>query len=562
MVNVKFSRARISALLTIIALILWSCSIIQARFAIGKYGLISGFPSLYFFSLAVLTLASAILWTSKENHWKLLLLQLSFLVISLFLANLISGGFESNYSWAVGEVGNPEFIIRTGHTNPNFWQLWQSNWPGTDIFQSISLIFTGNSIKNFTSFLPWIPILWESMFFFPLFVLLKNTIGKVNPNYIWAGIWIFYIANWPGLHNNGPQPLGVLLAFSVLATFSSFDIWKENASSLGQRISVTVIFAAVTVSHFLSSLVALAVVISNFISRRLKSYKIPILAALFVILWAILGATVYTTGKIPTMVTEVFKMGEALQRNVGKSIASSASHTAVSMIRLALSGIIVFISILGGVISFRQKQNRYVDISLLCNAVFMGFVAAAVGSGYGSELINRFYIYLLPVLIYFSVKLLQYRQGIILLAIVLIICLPLTFIAQYGNEEMDYLTTGYMNATDFFYIHTDGGWINGYKPIGSSQKAEIYTVLGYDELEVEGNQILVPTREWLTDHNEFFTHYVVISDHDKAYFDYFINQPELMDKLQMGLDNTVHSNLAFSNNAMSLYVSQDPLATP
>jgi hypothetical protein len=308
--------------------------------------------------------------------------------------------------------------------------------------------------------------------------------------------------------------------------------------------------------------VALSIVIANFISRRLKSYKIPILAVLFVILWAILGATVYNSGKIPTMVTEVFKMGEALQKNVGESITSSASHTAVSMIRLALSGIIVLISILGGVLAFRQKQNRYLDISLLFNAVFMGFVAAAVGSGYGSELINRFYIYLLPILIYFSVKLLQYRQGLILLAVILIICLPLSFIAQYGNEEMDFLTAGYMNAADFFYVHTDGGWIDGYKPIGSSQKAETYTVLSYVELQIEGNQVLVPTQEYFTDHYEYFTHYVVISDHDKAYFEYYLNQPGLLDNLQMGLDNTVHSNLAFSNDTFSLYVSENPLATP
>ena len=67
-------RRQISILLTIIALLLWSHSIVYARFEIGHWGLISGLPVTFFVALALLTVASAILWVSKEKHGKLLCL--------------------------------------------------------------------------------------------------------------------------------------------------------------------------------------------------------------------------------------------------------------------------------------------------------------------------------------------------------------------------------------------------------------------------------------------------------------------------------------------------------
>jgi hypothetical protein len=198
------SRRQISIILTLVALILWSYSITQARFEISKFGLIGGFPILFFISLGVLTIASAILWTSKENHWKLLLLQLSFLVISLFAAHLIVGGAPSLYAWSLGALGNPEYIIRTGHINPGFWQLVQLNWPGNDIFQAVVLLFTGNSTEQFANFIPWLPLIWQTLLFFPVFIFLKNTAGRINSNYSWAGMWVFYLGSWVGIQNNGP----------------------------------------------------------------------------------------------------------------------------------------------------------------------------------------------------------------------------------------------------------------------------------------------------------------------------------------------------------------------
>ena len=81
-----------SLLLTAIALLLWSHSIVSARFEIGYFGLIHGLPVSFFLALAVLTTASGVLWASKQNHGRLLGVQMVILVCALWLVPQITGG--------------------------------------------------------------------------------------------------------------------------------------------------------------------------------------------------------------------------------------------------------------------------------------------------------------------------------------------------------------------------------------------------------------------------------------------------------------------------------------
>ncbi len=552
----RLSRRQISIILTLVALILWSYSITQARFEIGKYGLIGGFPVLFFISLGILTIASAILWTSNENQWKLLLLQLSFLVMSLFTAHLMVGGAPSLYAWSLGALGNPEYIIRTGQINPSFWQLVQLNWPGNDILQAVVLLLTGNNIDKFADFIPWLPIIWQSLLFFPVFIFLKNTAGRINSNYVWAGMWIFYLGSWVGIQNNGPQVFGTFLAFSVLAILSSFGIWKQNTASLGHRMTAVIIIIAVATGHFLSSLVAFSTSAGSFVSKRLKTAGIPLFALLFIILWAIFGASVYSAGKLPGMLENILSVGQAIQSGISNPIASSESHAAVSAVRIIFSGLILFTAVIGGLVSFKIKNNRYLDISVLSISIANVILAAVIGSGYSHELLNRFFIYLLPALAYFSVKLLHYRFTLVVLSCLLIFCLPLSFISQYGNQAMDNLTKGDMSGTHFFNEYSINGLVESTGPLGLMQQSEKYHFLSYDDLKNTGNQVSIPTAYWNIDHREYLTNYISISSRDKNYFEYYVNEPELLPKLQNLLEMTNYCNLTFINPSMRIYCYQ------
>jgi hypothetical protein len=551
------SVQRISIFLTIISLILWSISITQARFEIGKFGLIGGFPFLFFVSLGILTIASALLWTSKEHYWRLLLTQLCFLVISLFMAHLLVGGAQPLYAWSVGELGNPEYIIRTGHINPSIWQLWQHNWPSNDIFQSVMLLFTGNNTGNFADFLPWLPIIWQALLFFPVFIFLKNTISEFNPNYLWAGMWIFYLASWPGIQNNGPQPFGTFLAFSVLAILSSFEIWRKNVSSLGHRALIVIILLAVTTGHFLSSLVAFSTSMGSFVSRRLQSIAIPLFACLFIILWAVFGAGIYNTVKIPVMIDRALTVGQAIQSGISNQISSSESHSVVSLIRLVFSGMFLLIASIGGIIAFKFKRNRYLDISVLSVLIANGILAIIIGSGYSHELFNRFFIYFLPVLVYFSVKLLDFRFTAALLAILLIIGLPFSFVSQYGNQEMDYLSSANINGVYNFQQYTSHGEITGAGPAGLMRNAEAYHTSSIDDIYNDNGDLDIKFRNWAGDPYAYLPHYVNFDNCFRARMDFYLNKPEVLLNLQKSLDTISHCNRIFSNPDMDLYLGEN-----
>ena len=89
--DLGWSVKQMSILLTIIALALWCYSITAAKLNIGFYGLIHSFPISFFIALGILTIASAILWTSKKNHQKLLFFQLLFLITALWVTPALIG---------------------------------------------------------------------------------------------------------------------------------------------------------------------------------------------------------------------------------------------------------------------------------------------------------------------------------------------------------------------------------------------------------------------------------------------------------------------------------------
>ena len=88
----RWQRKRLSILLTAIALLLWSHSILTAKLEIGHLGLASSLPATFFVALAFLSLASVVLWGSKENHGKLLFLQLLIFIAAIWLIPPLTGG--------------------------------------------------------------------------------------------------------------------------------------------------------------------------------------------------------------------------------------------------------------------------------------------------------------------------------------------------------------------------------------------------------------------------------------------------------------------------------------
>ncbi len=552
---------RISILLTIIALCLWSYSITQAEFEIGKYGLIHGFPIIFFVALGILTIASAILWVSPSNHSKLLSTQLVFLVASLWLAPLLVGGAQSLYAVAYGDLGYAEYIVREGEIFAS--DIWQHNWPGNYIFQAIALQFSDQSTEDFADFLPWLPIIWQVLLFFPVFLFFKNTMGTERPNHLWAAMWLFYVANWVGVQNNGAQPFGVFMVFSLLAILTSWSVLKNGVLKFGYRLISVMILGTLAIVHLLASLVGLSVSAALYASKILPSPRLALVAAVLIVAWSMYGSMTYFEYKLPEFFGQGLRIDEAAQTGVTSPLSGNESHAAVSAVRIVTSGIFLALSVLGGLLAWKRKTISPTDTRvIIAIAIGCAFAAIVVGSGYRHELFERFYLFLLPCMAYFGAKLLHARLTTVAFTTLLIIALPLSFISQHGNQEMDYLSDGYLEGVHFFHDNTTHGWVDGDRPIGWMEGMERYWASSsYEGLTWESNELVMKDRRWVYGAYDYTPDYICISNHDRAFQTYFNNLPDLVDEVEDKLDITTDTNRVFANPDFSLYIHESESKT-
>lgn len=543
----RLSVRQISIILTLVALILWSYSITQAKFVIGDYGIIGGFPILFFISLGILAVASGILWVSKQNEWKLLLLQLCFLVLSLFTAHLMVGAAQPIYYNAVGDMGLMEYIVRTGHILPQTLSL--HNWPLNFILHSEIVLFTGINVTQYLNIFPWLPFIWGFLWFFPLFIFFKNTLGIKQPNYYWAALWIFFIADWTGQQNTSASPFGIFCVYWILAELSKASVWQLEITYFKHRIISILSLITITVTHLLSSFVAFALLVGFFISKKIKSGKLIIIISLLIVTWSTLGATSFFNIKLTDLLDQIMKLDQAFQLGIINPLSGNLAHADVSNIRIILSGIIFIIGIIGGIITFRFKRDKFNDVPILIITISCAIIAVIIGSGYRQELVLRFFLYLLPFISYFGIKLLHNKISYMILIICMIIVLPLSFISLHGNQIMNFISPANLSGYFAFHDKTYEGFVDGHMPFGYIKNQEKYIILPTYQRTKEDIKLLVKNSAHVSNNSIIYLpYYICLSNFDRNYEDYFYNKPDLVNNLQSDFEVDNDFNLVFSNS--------------
>jgi hypothetical protein len=278
------------------------------------------------------------------------------------------------------------------------------------------------------------------------------------------------------------------------------------------------------------------------------------LAAVFVVVWSIYGAVFFFEGRLPDYLRQAFRLDVATESGILSPLAGSEAHAAVAQVRIILSGLFVAIALLGGLLAWRLRGITSRDITVLAIAVGCGIAAVGIGAGYVHELYQRVFVFLLPVMAYFGVKLLHLRTTTVVLCLLLLIAMPLAFISKYGSQGADYLSSGYLSGARFFQDNTVNGYVIGGAPIGSMEYYERYGKdLSYGDLEWEDNQLV---RFGYLGSLDSAPRYVIISDHDRATLDFYYNEPQLINDIESNMDEATNCNLVYANSDLSLYIRQ------
>jgi len=577
-----WSVKQISILLTIVALGLWSYSITQSKLNIGFYGLIHSFPIIFFIALGILTIASAILWVSSKDGGKLLLVQLFFLIVSLWLTPLIVHGSQPVAEELYRYWEYAYYILQERRFNQSV--LWQHNWPAFWIIITMVIRTLGMSYDIPSILVKLVPFLWQFPFLVIFYLFLKYAVGYKYKNYCWAGLWIFEIGFWVPIARLSQQSLGFFLYLLIL--FLLIIAIRKSITSKGIHLISILTFSSITISHLLSSLASFAAVVADWFSRQatrlftdihkisnftgdpgLKSSffqtmlhdrnkpssLLPLIAGLFIILWLIYGGVTFFEARVIDFINTIFRLDLYFHSGVVARVAGNESHQIVSFIRILFTLLIFVLGISGLILTLRDKHSsHFVDKEITTIMVTVALLAISIGGGYYGELYQRILMFLLPILAYFGIKLLNSRSGGIILCCLMLFSLPLHFIAHYGNAAIDYFPLSHIKGLYFIEENTTHGLLVGTLPMG---KIRYHPRGQYKWITLEKLKLNPQDAR-----NEYtaggYPYYAIITGHDRAWYEFLQNKPHFINEIKNSLNTATDWGLIYANAGFSLYFSR------
>jgi len=539
----KLTAKQWSILLTAIALVLWAYSLVQSKLKLDGYGLIHSYPVIFFVALGILTIASAILWVSKEKCGKLLFLQLLFLITSLWLTPLLIGGVGNSQPSLVTsftEYGNADYIVRLAHFNPDI--SWRLNWPGVYIISAeiVELL----KLTKPDTMIAILPFLWQLVILLPLYLIFKNTLGDDQRNYRWAALWILYLGGWSEVAVVHTQTISNLFVFVLLAILT-IKLLHKNFGSVGSTIASVIITASLTVTHLMTSVVAMVLIFAMSIPKRVTDYSLVIVSFIFISAWLIYGTFSFFAGHLPAFVDKIVRLDLLLSSSVSARQAGNGSHMTVVQVRLIFTILFGAIALLGFLFGYKRKLNA--DSTMVIMGIAILAVAVVMGAGYGWETPQRFFFFILVPVAYFMVKLLHNRVTAIILIVLLVVSLPFYFISRYGNQGEDYSSPSTITSLHFFEDHTSRGIVVSNSVFGSTMNIEGYQIISFTTMINNANAIANLPHEYLV--------YICLGKQDQTFFDINYGNTDFVAKTQDYLNISTNYSYIYSNPDKKIYVS-------
>ena len=563
---------RLSIILTIIALILWSYSIYQARLVIDDFGLLNSFPITYFIALALVTIASFILWRSQESHNGLLFLQLSILIASLWLIPILIGGVHGSVGGAAAYFIQTDYIIEYGHLNPSLH--WYHEYPINWIFYAETMQLWG--IDYLGVFHKINPLIWQFLGIPLVYVFLRNTLGGDKRNYCWAGLWILYLGSWfygfgAGF---GPQAFGFFFYSVILALFSMTSFGQQKIRSVGHRISIILVFVGIALSHWLSSVFGLAAVMMLFLRKRIGLTTLAIFA-IFIAAWTIYGAVTFFAGNLPEFIGHALRWDEVWRYSfVERIISSNPAHDFVNKIRVWHTALFLGIGFLGLILGLKSRENRGTHLTIFAMAIGIVAVASVIAFSYRHEIIDKTYLFGIPLIAYFGTKLLNHKVTAILLCISLLIASPLWITSHYANQYTNNIAQPNLEGLYFFneVAMSEGtltgnywswGALRGISPetqyayppqaftpgYGALEHPEKYRGVLFEQLRFENDEL-----SYSDEVEVVYPHYISISQRDKGIYYWVWDELDFINDMEESIDKVRNCNLVYVNPGMKLYI--------
>ena len=499
-------------LLPLVALVIAGVSLRSASAAgINDLGLVSVLPVGYYVALGVLAAGFALALRGRERR-AVLVVQMLVAVVLLY-GVVLPFEQEPSFNVVYRHAGIVDHLLTGGPLDAGIDAYF--NWPGFFIVVEFLVDLTG--LHGALPLAPYAPLLFNVLALPALVVIARAATRDWRT--AWTGVWVFYLTNWIGQDYLSPQAYAYVLyltiAVGVLTSLAGRlggprRWWGRSAAAVagyGRRVvraapevqeadgpavsrlerggvllACTLVFAALAAGHQLTPFAALLLVLTLVLARRTTAPLLPVIGALLILAWLSFMAVDYLSGNGRELVSDAVNVGSSVSANVGERVNGSSEHLVIIYIRLAVTGLLWLLTLVGVVRLLRagRPASRHALLA------FVPLVLVLV-QPYGGEVLLRAYLFALPFIGVLVAAALfpavaaawSWRRttGMFLVTAVLMGTFLFT---RYGNERIALFTTEERTAVEYVYAQAQRGDVIA---AGSSNVA--WQDVGYDDYDYQ-----------------------------------------------------------------------------
>jgi len=366
-----------------------------------------------------------------------------FLIIIQMNFSLIIIDKLPSFTYQYLSFGYTDFVLRHHRIDPS--TLSYQNWPGIMFLMSNSIIIMD---MKFYNILIIYQIYMKIVSILAIFYILKQF--KFSKNSIVLILSIYIIGEWTAKFYATPPSFGsILLLFSLI-------ILLKNKKDEKMTIIFIILSSSLIISHLLSSLVFLSIMIGYLLFQKYKIRKrsfrnyIPIYSILLIIFNVIIISDFFKNNFslfIENLfnLTSIFKSTETSTINVGELYSN------MMKIKIFTTLIYSFMAFMGILISFKHfKKNLKIFLILSSILILPIFVGA-----YSGEIVSRVFGYSSVFLAIYFVFVFR-RKYFKYLVIILIFILPIfSYVSSYGNYQYDRVSNQEINGCEYIWDYSN-----------------------------------------------------------------------------------------------------------
>ncbi len=443
------------AVVLVTAVHLLVCALVGVD-ALEPYGLIHSMPVTFWPAVAAGAVGLVLLLRDRERPFLL-----GTVVVALTTTLHGSAAFlepVARFPTAWLHAGYTQYVLDNHAVLPELGARF--SWPGFFVTAATAIDPLSDRVPEL--FLRWAPLAFTLAYIPPILVIARRLLpGWRAP---WLTVAVFAAVNWVGQDYFAPQSMAFLLGLMVIAVALTWftgprRLWSITASGILRPrglfrppgpfpdappvrialvLAVSVIIAALAVSHQLTLYVIALQLLAIWAVRRGRVLLISLIAGLMAMLWLSWGAIDFWLPWFGDVFGDIGDPGGNLGSALAERMLGSSDHLMVAGIRIAFTLALLALAALGLIRQHRVRGGVEPTIPLLICSAF----ALLLVQSYGGEGLLRAFLYASPFVAaaiacaFVPARALSFRSAAAFVAAFLLAS-PVFLIARYGNESFE-----------------------------------------------------------------------------------------------------------------------------